>query len=129
MKVRANRVARPKHDVLRMPEGFGIDPGSRAKGHEIRGGRAGIAESTLADRRAEAVEKGVSRVQPVQHAFRAEITVGKDRSRPPMLDDLRPSRVDLFERLRPGYAREGAAAFAALAAQGVQDAVGAVNPL
>src|SRR5262249_1387031 len=59
----------------------------------------------------------------------AEITVGKDRSRPPALDDLRPSRADLFECLRPGYAREGAAAFAARAAQGVQDAVGAVNPL
>ena len=75
--------------------------------------RAGGAVGLLVDRRAEAIEERVARVDALHEAHVAEIALRHDRLRAVLGDDLAPAAADLGDRLVPGDALEVVAAVGA----------------
>ena len=111
MQIGRDRVARPDHDVFRVDEALGIDAAGRADREQpCRGGARG-AEGLLVHRRAELVEEGIARGQPLHQPLIAEISVRHDRLAAVFGDDVLPARGDLGDSLVPRDAGELARAF------------------
>jgi hypothetical protein len=84
-----------------MHEAFRINRSCWAARHEEGGDRAGIAERPFGYRCAEPVKEGVADIEAVENALGAEIAVGQYRGRAGLVDDRRPSRLDLAQRFIP----------------------------
>jgi hypothetical protein len=126
MQIGRDRVAGPDDDIPGMDEAFRIDPAGRAYGQEPRGRGARSAERLLVDGRAEPIEEGVARRQPLHQTFIAEIGVRHDRLAAVARDDLLPALGDLGDGFVPGDAGELPRALRADAAQRVEHAIGIV---
>ena len=129
MQVRADAVARPDHDVLRVDVAVGVETGRRADRQQPGRARSFAAEGALGHRGAHAVEEGVAAVQPVHEPLVAEIAVGHDGFRPVLVDDRLPARHDRVEGFVPGDALELLRALRSDPLHWIEQPVGMVVPL
>ena len=126
VQIGRDRVAGPDHDIAGMDEALRIDPAGRPDGEEPSGRRARGAEGLFVDGRAEAIEEGIARRQPLHQALIAEIGVRHDRLAAVACNDVLPALRDLGDGFVPADAGELPRAFGAHPAQGIEHAVGIV---
>jgi hypothetical protein len=107
-----------------MHEALGVDAAGRADRHQPRSRGTGGAERLLVDRRAEAVEERVARVDALHQTHIAEVAVGHDGLATMFGDDVAPAPADLGDRLVPADALEQLGAFRAAPPQRIHQPVG-----
>src|SRR2546428_7753858 len=112
-----------------MNEAFWLGAGRWANSHDVPNASSRVAIGPLADRSAQFIEESIAGIEPVQDTLWTQVAAREDRLRPVFSDDLLEAAADFLQGRLPAYALELSASLWASAPQGVEHAVGTIDPV